>query len=258
MNQPKRSIKIIDLSESLKNDLPGTAPPEITYESHDERAELYRQKWGLSKEEFPYKQWYASEVVNLSTHSGTHLDAPWHYGPVSENKPAKTIDQIPLEWCFSEAVLLDFSHKKKGELIEISDLKSALSKINYRIKPFDIVLIRTDASKHYAEVGYEDAHPGISKEATLWLIEQGVKVTGIDAYGWDRPISMMVQECKNGIRGKLWAAHLAGREKEYCHIEKLSNLDQIPKPFGFKVAVFPIKIEKASAGWVRAVAILEE
>jgi len=56
----------------------------------------------------------------------------------------------------------------------------------------------------------------------------------------------------------LWPAHFLGREREYCHIEKMANLDKIPKPFGFKVACFPIKVEKASAGWVRAVAIIEE
>ena len=62
---------------------------------------------------------------------------------------------------------------------------------------------------------------------------------------------------KRGDKGVLWGAHRVGIEHEYCHIEKLSNLDKLPTPFGFKVAVFPIKIEKASAGWVRAVAILE-
>ena len=49
-----------------------------------------------------------------------------------------------------------------------------------------------------------------------------------------------------------------GKDKEYCHIENLTNLDKIPEPFGFKVAVFPVKIEKAGGGWVRAVAIIDE
>jgi kynurenine formamidase len=55
----------------------------------------------------------------------------------------------------------------------------------------------------------------------------------------------------------LWAAHFVGKEKEYCQIEKLANLEKIPQPFGFKVAVFPIKVEGASAGWARPVAIIE-
>ncbi len=89
-------------------------------------------------------------------------------------------------------------------------------------------------------------------------IDRGIKVTGIDAWGWDRPFDVMVAEVKRGIKDKLWAAHFVGREREYCHMEKLANLDKIPTPFGFKVAAFPILIERASAGWVRAVAIIEE
>jgi kynurenine formamidase len=68
----------------------------------------------------------------------------------------------------------------------------------------------------------------------------------------------MVKDVREGKKEKLWAAHFAGREKEYCHIENLNNLDKIPMPYGFKVAVFPIKIENAGGGWVRAVAILEK
>lgn len=56
----------------------------------------------------------------------------------------------------------------------------------------------------------------------------------------------------------LWPAHFAGREKEYCHIEKMGNLDKIPVPYGFKIACFPVNIERAGASWVRPVAIIEE
>ena len=64
---------------------------------------------------------------------------------------------------------------------------------------------------------------------------------------------------RKGNREALFPAHhLAGRQKEYCHMEQLSNLDKIPKPFGFKVACFPINIAGASGGWVRPVAIIEE
>ena len=81
---------------------------------------------------------------------------------------------------------------------------------------------------------------------------------GTDAWGWDRPFDTMVADFKAGKREQFWESHYFGKEKEYCHIERLANLDKIPKPFGFKVAAFPIKIEGASAGWVRAVAILED
>lgn len=126
------------------------------------------------------------------------------------------------------------------------------------MKPLDIVLIRTDTDKHYSEPGYDNMHPGMTADSTRWLIQQGIKIMGIDAYGWDRPHDVMVKELKEGVKGKFWEAHFVGKETEYCHLERLANLDKLPKPYGFKVAVFPINIEGASAGWVRAVAIFED
>ncbi len=255
------NIRFIDLSVPLTNSPPGSyLTTEIAYINHEQGAEYRSQVSGLPKGFFPDNKYCAHEKVTLSTHSGTHLDAPWHYGLTSEGKPAKTIDEIPLEWCFSDGVVLNLTHKKAGELITVKDIKEALGKIGYTIKPYDIVLIRTDASKHYNEPVYESIHPGMGRESTLWLIDQGVKVMGIDAWGWDRPMDVMLNECRGqGKAGDIFfAAHFVGKEKEYCNLENLGNLDQLPQPYGFKVAVFPVKITRASSGWVRAVAIIEE
>jgi kynurenine formamidase len=81
---------------------------------------------------------------------------------------------------------------------------------------------------------------------------------GTDGWGWDVPLKVQAERYRKDPRpGIIWEAHFAGRIKEYCQIEKLANLDQLP-PFGFRVAVFPVKIRGASAGWTRAVAILED
>jgi kynurenine formamidase len=250
--------KIIDLSVSvsLKGNL--KVKPQIVYRRHEDTPKVYAEMYGLKPEDFPDGKYCAAEVVTLGTHNTTHLDAPYHFGANSEGKPAKTIDQIPLEWCYGDGVVLDFHHKKKGEGISAEDVKKELQRMGYKIKPFDIVLIRTDMYKHYDQPGYEEMHPGMTREATLWILNQGVKVTGTDAWGWDRPIEIMALELKAGKKDTFWEAHFLGKEKEYCHLERMANLDKIPKPFGFKVAAFPIKIENASAGWVRAVAILED
>ncbi len=250
--------RIIDLSVSvsLKGNL--QVMPQIIYRRHEETPKVYAEMYGMRPEDFPEGKYCAAEVVTLGTHNTTHLDAPYHFGATSEGKPAKTIDQIPLEWCYGDGVILDFHHKKKGEGITGEEVREELARIGYRLKAFDIVLIRTDIYKHYGERGYEEMHPGMTREATLWILNQGVKVTGTDAWGWDRPIEVMVAELKAGEKGKFWEAHFLGKEKEYCHIERMANLDKIPKPFGFKVAAFPIKIEGASAGWVRAAAIMED
>lgn len=255
--------QFIDLSLTLKN-RPGIqyghGEPEITYMNHEESARERAAVYGLKPDDFDFAggKYAAVERVFLGTHDTTHLDAPWHFGPTSEGKPSKTIDQVPLEWCYGDGVVLDFHHKNTGEEISAQEVEEALDKIGYHLKPWDIVLIRTDAYKHYGEPGYANIHPGMTRESTLWLIEHGIKTMGIDAWGWDRPHSVMVEELKAGNNRRFWEAHYLGIEKEYVHIERLANLDKIPRPFGFKVIVFPIKIEGASGGWVRAVAIIND
>lgn len=251
------SFKVVDLSDTLSNETTEPLQHKIVYRSHEEGAKQAAALFGLELSDFPDEKAWTVEEIELCTHSGTHVDAPYHFWPESEGKPAKTIDEVPLEWCYGDGVVLDFSDREAGELIMPEDVEEALQKIGYKLKPLDIVLIRTDVWKRFGEPGYQNLHPGMSEEATLWLIEKGIKMMGIDAWGWDRPFDVMAEEYKSGIKNRLWAAHFAGAKKEYCHIEKLTNLDKLP-PFGFKVACFPVKIEKASAGWTRAVAIIED
>jgi len=233
--------RIIDLSVPILPTPPGAMlKVEIEYSSHEEGAKRDGAYFGISPEDLPDGRFAAVEIVTLTTHSGTHLDAPYHYGPFSEGKPARRIDEVPLEWCFGDGVVLDFTYKRPGDEIGIDDYKDALKKIGYNLKPFDIVLVMTGASKYYGQSNYGNMHPGNTRESTIWLVEQGIKVMGIDAWGWDRPFNVMVDELKKGIKNRIWAAHL----------------DKIPTPFGFKVAVFPIKVPKAGGAWVRAVAFV--
>lgn len=253
----------IDLSVTLKTRTGtdyGHGEPEITYISHKESAQKRSGIYGLKPSDFDIRggKYAAVERVSVGTHDTTHLDAPWHYAPTSEGKPSKTIDQIPLNWCYSDGVVLDFHHKRAGEGITAKEVEEALDKIGYQLKPWDIVLIRTDAYKHYGEPEYANIHPGMTRESTLWLIEHGIKMMGIDAWGWDRPHKVMVEELKAGNKVQFFEAHYLGIEREYVHLERLANLDKIPKPFGFKVIAFPIKIAGASAGWVRAVAMIKD
>lgn len=254
-----KKLRFIDLSLPLENEAFEPRPPEITYVDHKSSLEMSAKSVGAAKEDFHDGLASAMEFVRLSTHSATHLDAPWHYGPVVEGKPAKTIDQIPLEWCYGDGVVLDMRHKSRGEMITVKDIQEALQKIQYKLKAGDIVLLMTGVDKQRNNPEYVRLHPGMSQEATLWLIDQGIRMMGIDAYGFDIPFDRMVQELSKGNREAFFASHhLAGRKREYCHMEQMANLDQIPKPYGFKVACFPVRISKASAGWVRPVAMVEE
>lgn len=251
--------RIIDLSVPVEHESPSEPFPALVQPlSHREGAEHLGGFGNVPADEFPDGIGLAWEEVKGVTHAGTHFDAPWHFGPTAGGSPAKTIDQVPLEWCFGDGVVLDLTHKKPAEYITTGNIRAALEKINYTLRPLDIVLLRTGASEKWGSLEYLSAHPGMSREATLWLIEQGVKVIGTDGYGFDRPFLAMLNDHKAGKPNSLWPAHFAGREREYCHIEKLANLDRIPAPHGFRVAVFPINVRGASAGWCRAAAIVEE
>ncbi|MCM8792663.1 MAG: cyclase family protein [Candidatus Omnitrophica bacterium] len=275
MDRIFEKVKIIDLSATIDNASIELQPVKIKYISHKKGAfllglsvlfqkkfpfkDLFLYLFGIKRitaKDFPDGLGLAWEDINIGTHIGTHLDSPWHFGPASEGRPAKTIDQIPLEWCYADGVVLDIRDKKQKELITLKDIQDALQRIKYSIKKNDIVLIMTGASQYAQNKEYLRSYPGISREAVFWLIKQGVKIIGTDTWGFDRPFENMIKDyLRTKDKNHLWPAHLVGREKEYCHIEKLVNLDKLP-PYGFKVAVFPIKLKGTSAAWVRAVAII--
>jgi kynurenine formamidase len=211
----------------------------------------------ITARDFPDGLGLAWEKISLSTHTGTHIDAPWHFGEKTGGDKAKTIEAIPLEYCFADGVMLDLSQKPPQSLITKQDLQDSLKKINYHLKENDIVLIKTCARKN--DKNYKFNHPGLSEEGILWLLDQGMHIVGTDGWGFDRPAKRMIEDYnKTKDKKSLWPAHIVGRHKEYWHIEKLDNLDRINKPFDFKVACFPIKLSNASAAWSRIVAIIEK
>jgi len=248
-------VRIIDLSVPLTTRAKHLRNIKIESIDHKTFQKMRATELGLKDGDFPDWGYCATDKLTLSTHDGTHLDAPWHYAPMSEGRPAKTIDQIPLEWCYGNGVVLDFHHFERERPILTENLEEALKKISYKLKPADIVLIRTDGTKHWLEEGYKDMGAGLTAESTLWLIDQGVKVMGIDSWTWDQPFDVMLTR---GKPERFLEAHKLGYKKEYCHIESMANFDKLPTPFGFKVAAFPIKIEGGSGAWVRAVAIYEK
>lgn len=201
---------------------------------------------------------WANDTLRLSTHGTTHVDAPWHYAPTSAGQPARTIDQLPLEWFYADGVVLDLTHKRHGEEITGQDLRTALDQIGYTLKPGDIVLVRTGGDRLLDSPRYYTHGAGVSAEGTRWLLDQGVKVVGIDAWGWDVALPVQASRAKrSGRRDLFWAAHFVGVEREYCQIERLTNLDKLPAT-GFKVCAFPLKVQGGSAGPARVVALIED
>ena len=252
------SPTFIDLSLSIDDSASEVIPVKIRYFTHREGADQMSAIFGVKAQDLPGELGWAGEEVLLISHAGTHMDAPWHYGPLSEGRPARTIEEVPLDWCHGPGVVLDFRDMPEGAEITIDDLKSALRTINYVLQPGDIVLLQTGADQWWGSKFYPDRGVGLGRAATLWLVEQGVRIIGTDSWGLDRPFSYMRDEYqKTADVTCIWPSHYAGNTREYCQLEKLTNLAALP-PCGFTVMCFPVKIAKASAGWARVVAMLSQ
>ncbi|MGB8437312.1 MAG: cyclase family protein [Burkholderiales bacterium] len=255
--------KFVDLSIYLENDVvsdPAPFAPKIEYFDHDatygQMAPFFP---GLAKEDLPDGAAWAVEKVELITHNGTHLDAPYHFHPtMNRGERAITIDEVPLEWCFQPGVKLDFRAFPDGYVVTAKDVENELARIGHELKPLEIVAVNTRAGSRYGNDDYVSAGCGMGYEATMYLLERGVRLTGTDAWSWDAPFVYTAEKYKEtGDASLIWEGHKAGRHIGYCHLEKLHNLEALP-PHGFVIACFPHKIRGASAGWTRAVAIVDD
>jgi len=255
--------RLIDISIPLENDVLSDPPhlaPKITYIEHRGAVDsMLRYFPGAVADDLPDQAAWAFERVQLNTHNGTHLDAPWHFHPtMNEGERSLTIDEVPLDWCFQRAVKLDFRHLPNGHVVSASEVEAELSRVQHRLEPLDIVVVNTSAGARYGHDDYVDSGCGMGLEATMYLLERGVRLTGTDAWSWDAPFRYTVEKfAATRDASLIWEGHKAGRHIGYCHLEKLGNLAALPSK-GFRIACFPVKIKGASAGWTRAVAIMDE
>lgn len=253
--------KIIDLSKPIeynKQD-PFYMRIKVKHKSHRSSNFLIKTLVGLPQKFFPkhFIGWADDTITHMGVHAATHIDAPWHYAPTVDGRPAATIDRMPLEWGYDDGIVIDMSYKHEREMITKDDVISAVNSLGITIKPGNIVLIRTGRDKYIGTAEYPHKGTGMSAEATEWLIDQGVRVMGIDQWGWDLPLQYAAKVAKErGDSEYFWQGHMVGARKEYYHMEQLVNLHKLP-PYGFKVAVFPLRIVGASAAPARVVAIFE-
>lgn len=255
--------RIVDLSVSLEMGIASDPPimlPEIIYMNHQETAEQIMSFFpGLKKEDLPGGEGWAVERLNIATHNGTHMDAPYHYhSTMNKGERAITIDEVPLDWCLRPGVKLDFRHFADGYIVQPADVEAELQRIGHALQPLDIVVVNTSAAELYGQPDYLMKGCGMGREVTNYLTERGVRVVGTDAWSWDAPFALTAQEyAKTGDASIIWEGHRAGMDIGYCQMEKLTNLDSLPG-HGFEISCFPFKIKAASAGFTRTVAIFEE
>jgi cyclase len=258
-------VRIIDLSTPIDAAKwePETVVHEVTSpaEGAVKMSEEMRENFGLELDPsaLPNGELLSIDTLTLTTHTGTHVDAPAHYGTrctYGDGIP-RTIDQLPLEWFYGPGVVLDISEAQS--VADADFLRRELKRIDYTIAPCDIVMMYTGASQFAGSMLYFTNFVGLDASATEFLLDQGVRVIGTDAFSLDAPFGDMIQRYhQTGDQGVLFPAHFTGRAREYCQIERLDNLDKLPAPHGFTVATFPVKIVGAGAGWSRTVAFVND
>ncbi len=254
--------RIIDISVPLEAGIASDPPglePKIQYETHkDSAANVCKFFPGLTPDQLPDAEGWAAERCQISTHNGTHVDAPYHYASTMDGgKRSLRIDEVPLDWFFRPGVKLDFRDRPDGHVVSGAEIEAELARIGHTLQPLDIVVCNTAAGARYGQADYVGRGCGFGRDATIYLTSRGVRVVGTDAWSWDAPFVYTAKRFAETKDPKIiWEGHKSGREIGYCQIEKLGNLEQLP-PSGFKVACFPVKVKAASGGWTRAVAIID-
>ncbi|MDQ2621406.1 MAG: cyclase family protein, partial [Actinomycetota bacterium] len=204
--------RFVDISAPIEpgpEDAPDAIRVDIEYSPHEEGARQIEAMFGVGPELLRDGEgWAVDTFTLLGTHSSTHVDAPYHYNSTIGGKPARTIDQLPLDWFFRPGFVLDFHDREDGDVITATDIERELDRIGYEIRERDIALVRTGCDRFLGKLEYMAHGPGVSAGATRWLHDRGVRVMGIDAWGWDRPLWIQAEEAKEkGEPGIFWEAH---------------------------------------------------
>lgn len=252
-------MKVIDLSKPIQFNRgdPMFMQVKVRHKPHRAARWLVRLL-GLPFKLMPkdFAGWADDTITKMGVHATTHIDAPWHYGPIAAGKPAETIEQIPLDRCIGPGVVLDMTHKADNDAITPADMDAALARTGTALTEGTIVLIRTGRDVLMGSKEFWRTGTGMSAAATEWLLDRGITVMGIDQWGWDLPFHAQIKRARaTGDDTLFWEAHRVGQRRPYWHMEQLTNLGALPA-HGFEVAVFPLKIVGASAAPARVVALL--
>ncbi len=184
---------------------------------------------------------YETRGIMFCDHGPTHIDSVSH---LSRDPNAEPIDKLSLEKCITSAICLDVSDIPQKTQFGTEKIKDELKQSGLQIQKGDTVLFHTGQyERYYGKPEYMTDYPGLNREATEFIIDQGCVSFGVDSSSPDMWYD------------KTYPCHTVCAERGVTHIENLCNLDKlIGKRFTF--IGLPLKIRDGTGSPIRAVAIL--
>jgi kynurenine formamidase len=229
-------VELIDLSREIfhRTQVHPSHPPVVVTVWND-----HAEKKVAGKTVFSSK----AMSIAFSDHAGTHVDAPVHFDP---RPNATTIDQMPLEKFYTEAICLDLSGVPLKHAITPAEMEAALLASGQEIRPGDTVLLHMAVNERLlGKPGYLHDFPGLALDSVHWLADRGIGMFGVEA----------ISPAPEGELNYL--AHMACAERGITHMECLANLEKLVGRGRFRFIGFPLKIRGGTASPIRAVALLE-
>jgi len=225
-------MRIIDLTLELADGLQ-THPAHprcvvIEFASHAGTASRFR----------PPCQGFASRILMLSDHIGTHVDSPFHFIPTGA-----TIEAVPLDRLVGPAICLDVSSRPPDQPVTPAMLEAAEQRAGSTVRRGDILLVRAWPG-HHTDEGFLTC-VGLNREAAEWVVARGVKALGCDLASPDDPGDLTRP------------VHMILLGQGILIMEHIANLDRLPGP-RFQFVGLPLRIRGATGSPIRAVAIFDK
>ncbi len=228
--------RLIDLSQEIFEGAP-------VFSGHPETKIRVADTFEQTRLRYEEGYGYVTETIDMSTHGTTHVDSISHIDP---SPGASTIDRIPLEWFYTEAVCLDISGSPARTYFTVPMIEAALLKDDLDIRPGDTVLINSGHyERRWGTPAWLTDYPGLTREAAEFIFGKGAVNIGQDAPSIDCVLT------------RSFPAHQVCREMQRINTENLADLRPITGR-RFIFCAFPLKIRGGSGSPVRAVAFIEE
>lgn len=222
-------------------------PIKIEKITHEAGAAILSQGFDIDASDWPDGYAISNEIVTLSTHQGTHIDAPLHYSPDGEAIPALDVNDF-----LGKAVV--FTDVSEGRHRVDFDRDTYVAKLDAFQGQANAVFFVTGAWRRFGEDSYFTNFKGIPADLIALALERGYHLIGTDAFSVDPPFATMSRAFeKRRDPADLWPAHVLGRRRPYYQIERLHNMAAFEDSDLIEYIALPVNLH-CGAAWTRAVA----